>query len=176
MRKKLFLIFGFLTLLASCVKDAYKMYVNNYYIRVPLLDNNQAYLNPKDSANRIAISKAAKLQWKFEQQADNIFILKSAANPLLALTDSGGYAVTQNLVAPASQNQLFRLIPALKNERLISLQAASGNYLTVEYCVFNNDSVRYMIQMEAAKMCSAYTLDSLRVADTCYCVQQFELQ
>lgn len=177
MERKILLIISCTLLLTSCVKDAYKIYVNNYYVRIPLLDNKQTYLNPTDTANRISISNTEKLQWKFEQKADNVFILKSVNNSSLALTDSNGYAVTQMLTTPSSQNQLFRLIPALKNERVVSLQSSSsGKYLTVEYCHFSNDSIRYALKMEALKMCGASALDSAHIADTCYCVQQFELQ
>lgn len=177
MKKFIVAAFSVSIFLFSCVKDEYKMYNNNYYIYAPLLDNNQTYLNPSYYSNSVSISKTSKLKWKFEQQLDNTFVLRSADSSLKALTDSNGYAILQLITSPVSQSQMFRLVPTIKNKNLVSLQSvASGKYVTLEYCYYKNDSISYNFQMEGLKMCHAYLLDTLQIADTCYCVQQFELK
>jgi hypothetical protein len=177
MKKFIVAAFSVSIFLFGCVKDEYRMYNNSYYIHAPLLDNNQTFLNPSYYNNSVSISKTNKLRWKFEQQLDNLFVLKSADSSLKALTDSSGYAILQLITSPVSQSQKFRLIPTFKNKNLVSLQSvASGKYVTLEYCYFGSDSVRYSFQMEDQKACHAYLLDTLQTADTTYCVQQFELK
>jgi hypothetical protein len=173
-------IFGLvgLLLLEACKKNDSVSYAGNYYIRIPLVENNNTYFDPGGfDGLYIRYNAQAKRQWKFIHLNGQEYNIAAADSTSILITDFG----TETSLAPKNSvnpnTQIFNIIPDLNSKAVYFQSVASGKFVQLDFCFKAGETWGYDTPMNDSSACPVYQIINLSdQADTCYCVNRYILE
>jgi len=161
----------------ACKKDVYKQYEGNFYLQVPVFEDNNTWLVSSSDHFSINISPN-KYLWNFKRYSGNEFIIEANGDSAV-VTEQCIYKSLSLMPLKSSPypGQVFTLIPSANDLSTVSFRSVcDSEYITLYYCYRINECFEYTPTMEYRDSCHAYNLPLTNQADTCYCVQQFKMR
>lgn len=172
----IFLVFGF----AACKEGNSSFYTGNFYIRAPLLENYDTYMDPGVSYDGLYIlynAAGRKKLWKIMPLNDNEYNIAPADNTTLLITADSNRGWLAAKSADLANNQKLKIIPSAENPLRVAIQSPlTGNYFQLDYCYKDGETWGYSITMEDPSNCDYQDINAGNLADTCYCLHQFVLK
>jgi hypothetical protein len=166
--------------LVCCNKSSSSFYTASFYIRVPLIENNDTYLVPSfyyDQLNFIYNAADRKRLWKIVPANDNAYNIAPADSiSVLVTADTDRVWLAPKNVALAD-NQKFRIVPSANDPLRVAFQSPiTGKYIQIDYCHKGNEPWASFLSMDDSSHCEYQGTNLYSQSDTCYCRYQFVLE
>ena len=183
--KQFFAIVSILFLLITCKKDHADEYAGEFYIRVPLVENDQSYFYAASAFTGLNIvynQPGIKTLWKFVPAGNDQYYIAAADGTSLLITDFEGLSTSGLLLVPRdtsiTAHQVFNIVKNQQDNTVYLQSGYSGKYIQLEYCFKGTEPWGYNFKTTAdTSGCNAYTnVGSSSQADTCYCVSGYVLE
>jgi len=171
-----------LLLFTTCKKDHSDNYAGEYYIRVPLVENDKSYLNANYGSIDLAYDAFDyKTLWKFIPAGDGLYNIAVADSTSRYITDFEGWSGVYPHLLPSdasfAAHQVFRIVRKRFTNTAYLQSNYSGKYIQLQFCSKDKRLwAELLITVADKNYCDANTsILSSADADTCYCVTNFEL-
>ena len=184
--KPLFINCIFLLLLfTTCKKDHTDEYAGEFYIRIPLVENDQSYLYSQGAftgLNMVYNHPDIKTLWKLVPAGDHSYFIVVAVGTPLFITDFEGFPASGLSLVPRdtaiTAHQVFKIVKNQQDNSVYLQSGSSGKYIQLNYCFKGNETWGdNFITTADTGGCNAYAIvGSSSQADTCYCVTGFILE
>ncbi|GEM_PF-5664601 len=181
MKLRIFALASLLLFLTyACKKDKSELYQGDFYIKIPIIENDSTYLDPGSAFDDLYIiynGFPSRKLWRLTRINGKEFNIAPADSVSILVTELNGFGFLEPRDTSIADHQTFIIVPSPGNQNLVSFQSlSSGKFIDLQYCYKDHETWGYATPVDDSSNCQAYQQINLSAqADTCYCVHQFLL-